>query len=1735
VTNGEDPREYLIRLRTENENFYNSDRGRGALDLLEQTFPEPWLYIAELIQNAVDAKATVLRFVIDGDALVFEHDGKPFDSQDVRGLCSQALSTKGFGTVGFMGVGFKAVFSAFETASIASGPWRFSLTVPVRRGPFNAELRDWLGAVLPAWNDDGSPPSAGMECRFTLTGRRQGLGSVEADLDNVFQEDASLLALLALRGVREVYWKDETWLLERQPIGTSGFFVYAVGGTPGEPKARLRSWVVFAARHTPSESALRRLVEHRRQAVLHGDPSEAKRERQVVLFCEVDERNTPRPPASGRAFALLATNLVLPLRVHLDAEWLLALTRREPMHLEGDAWHEEILDTVPELLRDFITWIAARADLTPAELKEALEVLPDFQDETRPAWRWFLQQRIRDSLRDHLAEIAFVPGLPSHDVLPRLTPAEAKFLPDPLSRALEDPEYRPADLFGPVVASRKLVGPRARACLEHLKLWQEVEPNELAAMWEGGRVGTWFHNLPENERDRYLVVLLAALGELADGSEPWSNAALRCLPTNGGTWIVRVEVIRLPAEWDSVPEEIQAGLLPHAGPSERVVRWEIDRALTQRSSRRHYLGVVQSTPLMDLALRWWESLPETNLSEADVEASRYFASWVRSKALQRRDLVRKLLCVDIGGGLHLQNGEDCLLAEPYAGSWRRAFFRDRLVVAPDYLQDGASAAEWRRFLESGEHAPEGEFRLLQLTEVLEWGELAKRIPPEDIPATRSTWLQKDWRGTELPHFKYGWVDFQLPRPLAEQLSAAPLPRMAARMMQEWMTEAAGSLSQYAHCLLAFIPYGSGYVTERKLHDQPTTWVRVLREVRWIYSRTGEGPFRPDEVLPVVDTARARAPVADLPDALISELQRSGITFGHSIEEAPAAERLRLEGQVAPPDRLLDLLTQAIAEADTAEKRSRLDRILDETALFPVPVGHITPDEKERVPRVRLVKKTGSPRRGELAGWVVAVEAFSPGTPERAVLEAIDDFTPLPSTTSGWQALDFLLWVWTHAPEADRVRRALPLAYAYLNEDLRADVDLQRRWQAVRVHARVFTNRRRWASIATDQVFFDDLPRGTRRTLMPSLELATAGHLGELVEQQIETADLLGLPRLSSRFRIDIDTLGLLEVPETWTSGILATWQLLLAAHVATTEGMADVPSAATAPVVGRYVDIREIVRDLDPSVDGHAVERSLHAFIDGDKLCIAGEPADFAGDVCELLLDRLGRGLERRFTLKVASLLSLLDDPSKLQTRLTLVAQDYGLVFPTASPAGNLMGQVASQLEPARPSPTASQPSTPPAVPVSPVEPGAEVVVAAAGVPASGGQSVPAPPAPQPGVAQPALAARTAPHGGGTYTSRRRESELAAHLRAIERLRALGLGVNEDREDVGASSDAGERAGLEEPYRRATLLYEVQSGRHPIAKDRLQEGHDIDSFSHPEGHADRRLERRIEVKGRGASWTGDEVVELSRRQFRDAFGSVREEATPVSLDFDYWVYVVEEVVAGQYSVLPIRNPARRAGAFELRGGTWRALAEESQTVFLTGAGVDRDDGVARATGLAARDSAGDAELMPLIDPQQAPAISGVASPSELYWVLQVPAPLAGMRYPRWDFPWKNVADTGFHFIVSLHPGDYDPSPLERLSAVQLEDLAHGGNPVDPAREKRLIRTVVDAVVRALQAGRGVILHCVGGRGRSGTVIGCVLRTLGYRTEEIISYLDRTHKARGKMGWPESPWQADLIRQWGVDA
>jgi hypothetical protein len=192
------------------------------------------------------------------------------------------------------------------------------------------------------------------------------------------------------------------------------------------------------------------------------------------------------------------------------------------------------------------------------------------------------------------------------------------------------------------------------------------------------------------------------------------------------------------------------------------------------------------------------------------------------------------------------------------------------------------------------------------------------------------------------------------------------------------------------------------------------------------------------------------------------------------------------------------------------------------------------------------------------------------------------------------------------------------------------------------------------------------------------------------------------------------------------------------------------------------------------------------------------------------------------------------------------------------------------------------------------------------------------------------------PKGTPTHTGKRKDGqygsllkkrdELNQALNDTERQIAEGLGAEAVPVD-GDKPDKNPRKALgDENYRESVLNYEERNGRFPVAGDPGQAGYDIDSYSHDLGHPDRVLARRIEVKGKGTLWSGDEIVQLSDRQLKDALAQRLDHGERVAPDFDYWLYVVETRAEG-HQVLPIRNPARRAAKFEFRGGVWRVDAE----------------------------------------------------------------------------------------------------------------------------------------------------------------------------------------------------------------
>lgn len=107
-----------------------NDRFKGLLNLLTELYPDNAHFIYELLQNAEDAQATKVKFILTYNDLTFSHNGKrQFTEPDIESITGIGNTTKkdDINQIGKFGVGFKAVFSYTNTPKIYSGQYAFEI------------------------------------------------------------------------------------------------------------------------------------------------------------------------------------------------------------------------------------------------------------------------------------------------------------------------------------------------------------------------------------------------------------------------------------------------------------------------------------------------------------------------------------------------------------------------------------------------------------------------------------------------------------------------------------------------------------------------------------------------------------------------------------------------------------------------------------------------------------------------------------------------------------------------------------------------------------------------------------------------------------------------------------------------------------------------------------------------------------------------------------------------------------------------------------------------------------------------------------------------------------------------------------------------------------------------------------------------------------------------------------------------------------------------------------------------------------------------------------------------------------------------------------------------------------------------------------------------------------------------------------------------------------------------
>jgi hypothetical protein len=163
-----------------------------------------------------------------------------------------------------------------------------------------------------------------------------------------------------------------------------------------------------------------------------------------------------------------------------------------------------------------------------------------------------------------------------------------------------------------------------------------------------------------------------------------------------------------------------------------------------------------------------------------------------------------------------------------------------------------------------------------------------------------------------------------------------------------------------------------------------------------------------------------------------------------------------------------------------------------------------------------------------------------------------------------------------------------------------------------------------------------------------------------------------------------------------------------------------------------------------------------------------------------------------------------------------------------------------------------------------------------------------------------------------------------------------------------------------------------------------------------------------------------------------------------------------------------------------------------------------------------------------------------------YWVRS--GQLLAGEYPRdWEDDLsreklRQLLKAGVTFFLDLtEAGEYGLKPYTHLldqEAVAWErDATHQRMPIrdrgTPTPEE--MTRILDTIDAALAEGQTVYIHCYGGIGRTGTVVGCYLTRHGMSGKEALEEITRLREGTpdGWMSSPETGAQRRMVRGWSA--
>jgi hypothetical protein len=1026
-------KEVIRSIREENEKDFGTNAKHAVDALLSAGLPTPWMYVFELTQNASDAGAKRVFWKTLGESVLFQHDGdERFEKKHIRGISSVGVSTKGASSVGFMGVGFKSVFSRFLRARISGFGWKFGFNVSTRTGELDSKIIEWFDTLLPYWDEDAPLPELGYTTAFLLEKPHDVTRSLQNDLDRIASpEDPTPLAVLALRGLKQIQVNNTTWTLSVK----NGFI--QISNTDDSTSWL---WKYFVQKYRPSKDAMRRFLEVRRQTTAKKDKSGEWSEREVVALVPLSDAAIPNPPEHGRIYATLPTDEWIPFGIHIQADWFLDVDRQNLREVINDPWQEEIVCQFPSLILQYLHWLTGESE-----------------DARRNGYKALCDPRSASGLlAGPLQKLsgALEKELSGERVVPIFSSAEREFSsPNRVARLTgkfldnfgEKPKWQVQILLGHDLIDQHLLGKRGVDFSQWLGWGSELDSNNI----------NWTENLPQwwevvPADDKYNA--LFSLWEGIDDAS-WNDAPV--IPTEDDNWVKASQIKWLTEEAPSEKEasgDIVLEMLSEVLPQDNEKVSPNLRAKIHRSSSsgvKWFSQLRQEVKLSDIIRNRCE-IDENQKDLPLVE----LLEWALHRGDKRQDLVPIVITEN---GVRIPS--EALLADPVileGGESRRALFSDIPALIEDYaIIDAPGLTLFLQRL-----GTKGDGELLEIKKKF------KRNEKDDVASSLAVNVDQVKKSNDDGYEVY---DYDFPFELDEIKFSA---------LFEWIRREYAAFKDKGFCYAESHYYG----TQKILGNKSARWVNKLKEIPWVFC-TDKQFRKPCDVLLEENLDYDEAPIADISERLAYRLQEEGLKFGVGISKSPVLRRLSSRGGTDLPDTELAKLLREAYDELVAENITKEDL---NNSLGTVLI-------QGRFPLSRIVQRTGTGQgnRGNLDRWVISLSELDRELSEMLPVLELD----IPATTTGIQALEFLQYIWKAKPSrVDELRRHIAAAYRYILDDLPTNTSLANRWKDIRHSAQLYGNRK-WWSVESNLTIDDVQSPLIRRLLSEDRIPVTSAHLG----------------------------------------------------------------------------------------------------------------------------------------------------------------------------------------------------------------------------------------------------------------------------------------------------------------------------------------------------------------------------------------------------------------------------------------------------------------------------------------------------------------------------------------------------------------------------------------------------------------------------------------------------------------